>query len=216
MGNKTKNLFRQELGELAAFIKRNYREIAVICLGTLFLTLNRYFPIGPVWASALLYFAALPLLAITILLRRNPLSFGLQLGKVKIWSLHTAVTMAVAVPILYVSSLMAPLEHFYTMPGFNIARYSLETAMYMLAWEFLFRGFLLFGLKEKFGEGSILVQMIPFALLHLGKPAIETISTILVGSYLGYVAYRGESYWPAFIIHLFINILFRVYVNMLA
>lgn len=134
----------------------------------------------------------------------------------RVWGFHTAVFMAAAVPILYVASLLAPLENYYTFTEFNLTGYSLKTAAYMLGWEFIFRGFLLFGLKEKFKEGSILIQMIPFALLHLGKPDIETISTIFTGTYLGYVCYRGESYWPAFIMHLFINVLFRVYVNMIA
>jgi membrane protease YdiL (CAAX protease family) len=77
----------------------------------------------------------------------------------------------------------------------------------------MFRGFLLFGLKEKFKEGSVLLQMIPFALLHLGKPELETISTIITGILFGYVAYRGKSYWPAFIIHLFINVFFVALIN---
>ncbi len=70
------------------------------------------------------------------------------------------------------------------------------------------RGFLLFGLKEKLGELSIVVQMIPFVLMHFGKPELETLSTIVTGLYFGYVAYRGNSFWPAFIIHLFINVFF--------
>jgi membrane protease YdiL (CAAX protease family) len=55
--------------------------------------------------------------------------------------------------------------------------------------------------------------MVPFVLLHLGKPEIETLSTIPTGLYLGYVAYRGNSCWPAVIIHIFINILFLILVN---
>jgi CAAX protease family protein len=55
--------------------------------------------------------------------------------------------------------------------------------------------------------------MIPFALLHLGKPELETISTLFTGILFGYVAYRGKSFWPAFIIHLFINIFFVTLIN---
>ena len=101
------------------------------------------------------------------------------------------------------------------MPQFNAGKYALETIVYLFAWEFIFRGFLLFGLKERFSDGSILIQMIPFVLTHLGKPEIETISTIIMGIYFGYVAYRGNSFWPAFIIHTFINITFVVFVNFL-
>jgi membrane protease YdiL (CAAX protease family) len=85
--------------------------------------------------------------------------------------------------------------------------------MILSASEFLYRGFLLFGLKEKFQEGSILLQMVPFALLHLSKPELETISTIITGILFGYVVYRGKSFWPAFIIHLFINVFFVGLIN---
>jgi len=71
----------------------------------------------------------------------------------------------------------------------------------------------LFGLKNKLKEASILVQMAPFVLLHLGKPGIETISCIITGTWLGYVAYRGKSFWPAFIIHVFINFTLSYFIN---
>jgi uncharacterized protein len=79
--------------------------------------------------------------------------------------------------------------------------------------EFMYRGFLLFGLKDKFKEGSILIQLIPFVLLHLGKPEVETVSTIITGILFGYICYRGKSYWPALIIHMFINIFFVSLIN---
>jgi membrane protease YdiL (CAAX protease family) len=213
--NNVSKLVRKELQAIASFFRRNYREIVVISLATLFLILAGYHPIGPPWVSSLIYFAVLPILTITIILRRNPLDFGIRLGNVKVWSFYVAVTFIVALPILYVASRSSALEQYYTIRQFDVVKYSLETIVYLFAWEFLFRGFLLFGLKEKLNESSILIQMIPFVLVHFGKPEIETISTILTGIYFGYVAYRGNSYWPAFIIHLFINIIFLIFVNIL-
>ena len=124
-------------------------------------------------------------------------------------------TVLIGLPILYISSRFSLLESYYAVQQFDLLRYSLEAIVYLFAWEFLFRGFLLFGLKEKLKESSILIQMIPFVLLHFEKPGIEAISTIIMGIYLGYIVYRGNSYWPAFIIHLFINISFRAFVNLL-
>jgi membrane protease YdiL (CAAX protease family) len=208
-------LFKKELRELAAFFRRNYRETLVISLAVLFLTLAGYHPIGPSWISSVIYFAILPIITITVILRRNPLDFGLRLGNFKVWGFYVIATLIVALPILYIASRSSLLANYYTIPKFNVVKYSLETTVYLFAWEFLFRGFLLFGLKDKLKESSILVQMVPFVLVHFGKPEIETISTILTGLYFGYVAYRGNSYWPAFIIHLFINISFLIFVNML-
>jgi membrane protease YdiL (CAAX protease family) len=212
--NDVLKLAGKELQEIASFFKRNYREIVIVSLATLFLIIDRYHPIGPLWVSSLIYFALLPLLTIAIL-RRNPLDFGLRLGNYKVWCFYVVVSFIIALPILYLASRSSCLAGYYTIQQFHLVKYSLGTIVFLFGWEFLFRGFLLFGLKAKLGELSILVQMIPFALVHLGKPEIETISTVLMGLYLGYVAYRGNSFWPAFIIHLFINILFLVFVNML-
>jgi uncharacterized protein len=208
-------LFKKELREIASFFKRNYREIVVISLAALFLTVAGYHPIGPRWVSSLIYFAVLPILTITIILRRNPLDFGLRLGNFKVWGFYVIASFIIALPILYIASRIPMLANYYTIQQFDVVKYSLETIVYLFAWEFLFRGFLLFGLKEKLKESSILIQMVPFVLVHFGKPEIETISTILMGIYFGYVAYRGNSYWPAFIIHLFINIVFLIFVNIL-
>jgi CAAX protease family protein len=215
MSNKLLELPRFELREIASFFRRNYNELIIIGLATLFLTVAGYHPIGPPWISAPIYFVALPVLSIVIVLRKNPLDFGLRPGNVKIWSLYVIATIILAAPILYFSSRSSLLAHYYTVPQFDVMKYSVQTVIYLLAWEFIFRGFLLFGLMGNLKEVSVLVQMVPFVLLHLGKPEIETISTIITGLYFGWVAYRGNSYWPALIIHAFINISFVIFVNML-
>lgn len=207
------NLLRTELREIYFFSKRNYSEVVVISLATLFLTLNEYHSIWNQWFSALLYYALLPILVIVVLLRKSPLDFGFRLGNHKVWGFHVIITCIFGIPILYFISRCSLVLGYYTIEQFNPLRYFLEISAYLFAWEFLFRGFLLFGLKGKLKETSILVQMVPFALLHFGKPEIETISTILMGLYFGYIGYRGESYWPVFIIHLFINISIVFLVN---
>ena len=205
---------KEEIIELYRFLERN-RDVAVITLAaTLFLTLEKYHPIGPDWLSQFVYFAVLPLLVIVVVLRKNPLDFGLRPGQPRLWGLHVLVICVTAALILYVSSFFGPLQEYYVHEGFNFWVYFLTSCVILSAWEFLYRGFLLFGLRERFGEGSIFLQMIPFVILHFGKPEVETISTLLTGVLFGYVAYRGRSYWPAFIIHLFINLFFVGLVNL--
>ena len=209
-----KNPIEKELAELWSFLKRHVDVIIIIGFGTLFLTPDEYHPLPSQWSGALVYFGILPVLTILIFLRKNPLDFGFRLGNPRIWGLHVIVVIVVSTPVLILVSRFASLSDYYAIEGFSLWKYSLETTAYMIAWEFLFRGFMLFGLKEKLGEASILVQIIPFVLLHFGKPEMETISTILVGIYLGYVCFRGNSYWPAVILHLYINIGFRIVVNL--
>ena len=137
----------------------------------------------------------------------------MRFGNVRIWGFYTVVTCIVSLPILYIASRNQVLHDYHAIENLNISAYLLETILTLLASEFILRGFLLFGLKDKLKEGSILIQMVPFVLIHFGKPEIETISTIITGLYFGYVAYRGNSYRPAFIIHAFINISFILLVN---
>jgi len=137
-------LLKKELQEIASFFNRNYREIVIVSLATLLLTLNRYFPIGPLWTSSLIYFAILPILTIVIL-RRNPLDFGLRFGNFKVWRFHVIASFIIALPILYIASHSSSLAAYYTIQQFDAVKYSLETIVYLLAWEFLFRGFLFLG-----------------------------------------------------------------------
>jgi len=203
-----------ELREVYNFLQRNSAVVVILGSATLFIAIDRYYWFQPQWLSSLVYFLALPVLTIVVLLRRNPLDFGLHWGHYRIWGFHVALVMVIGLPILYATSHIDSLHRYYTMTDFNWVIYSLETIAQLLALEFLLRGYMLFGLKERFHEGGIFIQMVPFVLLHLGKPGIETISTIVTGIYFAYVAYRGNSFWPAFIIHLVINIFFVYLVNL--
>jgi uncharacterized protein len=208
-------LFKKELRAISDFSLENWRELAVAGFAALFFTLARNNPVGPQWAYSLVYYAIFPIIVTAFLLRRNPIDFGFRPGNWQTWGFHVLITCAVAIPVLYVTSLLPFMAAYYKMANFDLAQYVLEMAAYLFAWEYIFRGFLLFGLKERLGAWSVVVQMIPFVLLHFGKPELEVISTIPVGLYLGYICYRGNSFWPAYIIHLFINVLFSVYVNIL-
>ena len=205
--------FKVELDGIWQFFKRNGNETIIIGSATLFITLDKYHTIGPQWLSAFIYYAVFPVLVIFIVLRKNPLDFGLRLGSPRIWGFYVMVICLAAAAILYASSFNSSLQSYYRMDDFKLLSYFLINCASLSASEFLYRGFLLFGLKEKFKEGSILLQMIPFVLLHLGKPELETVSTIFTGILFGYVAYRGKSFWPAFIIHLFINVFFVGLIN---
>jgi membrane protease YdiL (CAAX protease family) len=207
------DLFKSELEDFIQFLKRYGNETIIIVSATLFLTLDKYHPIGNEWQSIFIYYAVFPVLVILIVLRKNPLDFGLRPGSPRIWGFWVGVICLAAALILYASSFMPSLQSYYRMDDFRFLSYFLTSCVSLAASEFIYRGFLIFGLKEKFQAGSILLQMIPFALLHLGKPELETVSTLLTGILFGYVAYRGKSYWPAFIIHLFINVFFVALIN---
>jgi len=78
-------------------------------------------------------------------------------------------------------------------------------SLYMLAWEWFFRGYLLFGLRRGFGPWwANLFQATLFCVLHLGKPWAEVASSLAGGLLLGFVALRLRSMLACFLIHLLI------------
>lgn len=204
---------KEELKGIWRFLKQNSRETIIILSATLFLILDKYHPVGNEWVSSFIYYAVCPILVILIVLRKNPLDFGLRRGNPRIWWKYVLVICVISAVILFIASFIPTLQNYYLEEKFNFLTYFLTSCVSLSAQEYLYRGYLIFGLRDKLKEGSILLQMIPFTLMHLGKPELETISCIFTGILFGYIAYRGKSFWPAFFIHLFINIFFVGLIN---
>ena len=207
------SLLKEETDNFYIFLKNYSNELIIFSTATLFIILNNYNQIENGWISSFIYYFICPNLIIILVLRRNPLEFGLRIGNFRLWKYYVIGFLLIALPLVYLTSSGSSFQSYYVKPNIDILKYSLTAIVYMLGWEFLFRGYLIFGLKDKFKEGSILIQMIPFVLLHLGKPEIETISTIISGIIWGYFSYRGNSFWPAFLIHIVINISNKYLIN---
>ncbi len=79
-----------------------------------------------------------------------------------------------------------------------------KKALELFGWEYLFRGWILFGYARKYGPDALWIQAVPFAVAHLGKPEVETLSTIFGGFAFGWVAWRTGSFVYSFLIHWFI------------
>ena len=177
--------------------------IAVVGISTLVLVLERYYPLNIDFprATELIYYLLVPLAAGWLLFRDKPWDYGIRIGRWKSSIILTAVCLAAMALILYEVGKMPEFRSYYHMYAIDWSELLLKVAPYMFAWEFLFRGYMLFGLEKSIGKSAIFVQAIPFVLLHLGKPFLETLFCIPGGFILGYVAYRTRSFLPCFIIH---------------
>ncbi len=134
--------------------------------------------------------------------------FGLQPGEVKIGLTLSVVFLFVMIILVWIVSATPEFAEKYphltgAKSNWNIL-FIYETGMllYMFAWEFIWRGFMLFGLEKKFGYYSVLIQMIPFVILHNGKPFLETFGAIFGGIALGMLALRTRSFYYCVIIHI--------------
>jgi membrane protease YdiL (CAAX protease family) len=149
------------------------------------------------------------LIPVIIFLHRKPLrDFGITLGD---WRFGIRVSMlfyAVMLPILWVASASPAFQQVY--PHSQIVRgdwtlfliYEGAFILYFIGWEFIWRGYMLFGLLPHTGASvAVLAQMIPFVILHYGKPMPETFGAIAAGIALGALSLRTRSFWYAVLIH---------------
>ena len=189
--------------------------IAVVSISTLVLVLERYYHLNIALppASQLIYYLPVPLAAGWLLFRDKPWDYGIRTGHWKLGIVAIAVGLAIMALVLYGVSKLPEFRSYYHRYAIDWPELLLDTALYMFPWEFLFRGYMLFGLERSIGKSAIFVQTIPFVLLHFGKPFLETLACIPGGFILGYVAYRTRSFLPCFIIHFGIYLMIISFVN---
>jgi membrane protease YdiL (CAAX protease family) len=189
--------------------------VAVVSISTLVLILECYYPLNIDFprATELIYYLLVPLVAGWLLFRDKPWDYGIRIGRWKSSIILTAACLAAMALILYGTGKIPEFRSYYHMHAIDWSKLLLDAALYMFAWEFLFRGYMLFGLEKSIGKSAIFVQTIPFVLLHIGKPFLETLACIPGGFVLGYVAYRTRSFLPCFIIHFGIYAMMIFFTN---
>ncbi|MCU7494564.1 MAG: CPBP family intramembrane metalloprotease [Ignavibacteria bacterium] len=149
----------------------------------------------------------IPCLIIKVFFKKKLSDYGLKRGDYSFGLRTTAFALLIMLIIVwFVSALNSFSENYPTLfsarEDWN-AFFLFESALllYMLAWEFIWRGYMLFGLEEKFNYYTVLVQMLPFVILHNGKPVLETFGAIVGALILGVLALRTRSIIYGIIIH---------------
>jgi uncharacterized protein len=152
-------------------------------------------------------------LSVKFILKKKLSDFGFTLGDKRFGFLSILIFYLVMLPVLWIVSASESFALTYPQGGPALREnfsllilYEICIIIYMLGWEFMWRGYMLFGLKDKFGYYAIFVQMIPFFILHKGKPELELFGAILAGIILGIQALRSRSFIYAWILHSVIMI----------
>lgn len=157
-------------------------------------------------ADCILYLL-IPLLIIRYLFKETPGSYGLCRGEMSTgvkWVLPFLALMGI---VLWFISADKNLYDAYPQARLIGENYEIFLIfeccifLYLVAWEFVWRGYMLFGLKEKFGISAVLIQMLPFVILHNGKPITETLGAIAGGVVLGLLAIRTGSFLYGVLVH---------------
>jgi CAAX protease family protein len=185
-------------------LRFDWKVVIITIVSTLLLIVDRYHHLtaDKNWDRVILYLM-IPLVFILFVFRENPRNYGFALGDWKAGLVITLGGILLMAPIIwYLGKSDLSMVDYYKS---NAAGLPWTTFVDLIGWEFLFRGWILFGYARKFGAEALWLQAVPFALAHIGKPEVETLSTIFGGFAFGWVAWRTRSFLYPFLIHWFIS-----------
>lgn len=154
-----------------------------------------------------IYYFIIPMIVIILLFRESPSNFGFKLGKWKVGLMYTAVSVVgMAIILAFIARTPDMQQYYIARAPQNIARLLFLNGVELFAWEFVWRGLMLFAFARILGPGpAIFLQAVPFAFMHLGKPEVEALSTIFGGAAFGYIAWKSDSFVYPWLIHWFIT-----------
>lgn len=153
-----------------------------------------------------LFYFVLPVLIILLVFRESPTQYGLTLGNWRAGLAWTAAVCAVMAVILWFVARSPDMQQYYeARTASEVWRVVYLNGVELFGWEFIWRGFMLFAFARVLGPGpAIFLQAVPFAFMHLGKPELETLSTIFGGAGFGFIAWQTDSFLYPWLIHWFI------------
>ncbi len=172
-----------------------------------------------VFLSSFVLFGLVPLLMIKFVFNESLASYGLQMGDRNYGWKSVAILGPLFVLSAYPSSSMpAFLAEYPLYPGAGATTatfmaYAVAYLFFYIGWEIYFRGFMQFGLRSSFGDwNSILIQVMASCLVHIGKPAAETYSSILGGLVWGILAFRSRSIVYGLVIHWLLGVALDLFI----
>lgn len=165
------------------------------------------------YLTAFLLMFWIPFFIVKIVFKKRLRDFGFKTGDTRYGIPFVAITLPFLLWAMYVASSNAEIQQAYPLAKSSMGRLNLFLIVecfyliYYVGWEFLFRGFMLFGLEKRYGAiSAILIQTIPSAIVHIGKPASESFGAIFAGLVFGYLAIRTRSILYPFILHAAVGI----------
>ncbi len=172
---------------------------------------NRRFNGRMFWAvGRVIGYVVFPIIVIKLFIREPISSFGLRVKGILPHAKVYALMLAGIAPLVVIVSFFESFQRkypFYALrageswwPHFIL--WELLYAAQFVALEFFFRGFMVHGAKYRLGYASIWVMMVPYMMIHFGKPLPECVGSIIAGFVLGTLSLKSNSVWWGVAIHV--------------
>ncbi len=171
------------------------------------------------WASVVIMcYLVLPAICIKWILGENFSDYGTGFkGALKYYRLYMLMLVVMVPLVIYFSateSFQKTYPFYKMLPGESLfPKFFIWEIFYFLqffALEFLFRGFILHGTKHRFGFYAIFFMMVPYCMIHFGKPMPETIAAIIDGVVLGYMSLKSRNIWLGVFVHCSVALMMDV------
>ncbi|MBI4417405.1 MAG: CPBP family intramembrane metalloprotease [Ignavibacteriales bacterium] len=242
--HETVNRFGSSLSLAGLFSGGNRKPTLILLLTPILLTTFKYYGskqwyeeflsdiivLGgtPEWTAALYVFLSsfillglVPFIVIRFVFKEQLSLYGWQLGDARFGLTALAILAPLFVASAYPSASMPDFMAEYPLyrgagTGWNtFALHALSYGLFYVGWETYFRGFMQFGLRSTVGDwNSILIQVLASCLVHIGKPAAETFSSILGGLLWGILAFRTRSILYGLAIHWLLGVALDFFIVM--
>jgi membrane protease YdiL (CAAX protease family) len=146
-------------------------------------------------------YLVLPALIVKLAFRQRLADYGLKLGGAFKDAWVYGVMVLIMGPLIWLASADRHFQETYPFidvsPGMPLWpifwTWELAYTLQFLSLEFFFRGFILHGLRHRFGPYAIPVMMVPYCMIHFSKPLAETLGAILAGLALGFMSLKTRS-----------------------
>jgi len=165
------------------------------------------------YSTAFVLMLVIPAVIGRLAFGKSPRDYGLQWGDTRRGLRLLAIGIPAMLMTAWVSSMTPMIQAEYPAARSMLDQAPLFVAMeafyvlYYVGWEYLFRGFLLLGMQERYGPiAAIVIQTLPSALAHIGKPASEAFAAIAAGLVFGFVAVRTQSTLYPTVLHSVLGI----------
>ncbi len=160
-------------------------------------------------AASILIRIAAPLGIVVWVLRRRPGDFGYRLEGIARHLPAYGLLFVAMLPLILLASALDSFQATYPFydraveGGLQFWLYQGGYALQFVALEAFFRGYMVFGLRDRFGAPlAVLMMTVPYVMVHFGKPTLEVFSAIGAGLILGALALRSRSWVPGVFLHV--------------
>ncbi|HLB38479.1 MAG TPA: CPBP family intramembrane glutamic endopeptidase [Gemmatimonadales bacterium] len=171
----------------------------------------RAVPAGVHFVAAALLLGVLPVVLARALTGRSLTQLGLGLGNVRAGLILLAAGTPLAILAGAIGAASPAMRAVYPLfpgaAGAGFAGYAAMQFLYFGAWEVLFRGVLLFGLRPKLGDTTANVLQTALSVTaHFGRAINETAAALPAGLVFGWVDLRVGSIWYVAILHWIVGV----------